>query len=74
MKKLCLNRSLSFWLVARAYGWREGARAIPRMAIGNMIAMLAAWRAIIGYLRQARGSAPAWDKTRHVFPTVLPAE
>jgi adsorption protein B len=66
--------AMRFGFVARAYGWREGLRAIPRVVIGNAIAMLAARRALVLYLRFRRTGAAAWDKTAHVFPRELPAE
>jgi adsorption protein B len=48
-----------------AYGWRQGLRSVPRLLVGNVVAMLAAARAISIYLRRR----PArWDKTHHVFP------
>jgi adsorption protein B len=52
-----------------AYGWAEGLRSIPRMIVGNVIAMLAAARAVALHLG---GGAREWDKTRHVFPRELP--
>jgi adsorption protein B len=54
---------------ASAYGWAEGLRSIPRMVVGNVIAMLAAARAVALHLG---GGASEWDKTRHVFPRELP--
>ncbi len=52
----------------RTYGWRQGARAIPRLLVCNVIAMLAARRAVGLYIRQLAGNAVVWDKTRHRFP------
>ena len=53
---------------AAANGWREGLRAIPRVVVGNIIAVRAAWRA----LRLHDGGGPKrWDKTDHVFPKGL---
>tara|TARA_R110000782_G_scaffold182437_5_gene272654 strand:- start:2231 stop:3658 length:1428 start_codon:yes stop_codon:yes gene_type:complete len=54
---------------ARAYGWRQGLLAIPRIFIANIVAMLAARRAIGIYIRQLRGGTVVWDKTQHRFPT-----
>lgn len=66
---------LLLWRVAmralfagHAYGWREGLRAVPRIVVGNLIAMLAARRAIGIYYRLWRGAPLVWDKTRHRFP------
>jgi adsorption protein B len=53
---------------AAAYGWREGLRAVPRMAIGNLVAMLAAASALSRYRALRRGGRPRWDKTAHIFP------
>jgi adsorption protein B len=71
---LAWRLAMRFGFVARSYGWREGLRAIPRVVIGNAIAMLAARRALVLYLRFRRSGAAAWDKTEHVFPRELPAE
>ncbi len=72
---LTVNAWLLAWRVAMragfttsAYGWRQGLLSVPRLVVGNVIAMLAAWRALSLYL--ARG-APRWDKTRHIFPREL---
>src|SRR4051794_12536819 len=65
---------MRFGFVARLYGWREGARALPRVAIGNLIAIMAARRAVGRYLRLRRIGARSWDKTAHVFPRQIPAE
>lgn len=53
---------------AAAYGWREGLRSVPRMAIGNLVAMLAAACAVSRYRALRRGGRPRWDKTAHIFP------
>jgi len=69
---LWINLWLLLWrmlmralFTASAYGWGEGLRSVPRLVIGNFIAILAAFRALAIYLRR---SPPSWDKTRHVFP------
>ena len=51
-----------------AYGWRQGLLAIPRTFLANIIAMLAARRAIGLYLRQLKSGAVIWEKTHHRFP------
>lgn len=53
---------------ARVYGRREGAHAIVRAVISNLVAMEAARRAIFCYVRAHRDAPPRWDKTAHVFP------
>jgi len=65
---------LRFAFVARDYGWREGLRAIPRVFVANIIAMMAARRAIGRYLAIRRNEAPVWGKTRHFFPETAPVE
>ena len=73
---LTINAWLLAWRVlmracftASAYGTGEGLRSIPRLVVGNLIAMLAAARAISLHLG---GGARKWDKTRHVFPAEIP--
>ena len=76
VKLLMINGWLLAWRVlmracftASAYGWGEGLLSIPRMIVGNVIAMLAAARAVSLHLG---GGAKRWDKTRHIFPAELP--
>ena len=73
---LTLNAWLLAWRVfmrfcftTYAYGPREGLFSIPRLVVGNVIAILAAARAVAIHLR---GGARRWDKTRHIFPAELP--
>ena len=47
----------------------KGLLSIPRLVVGNVIAMLAAARAVSLHLG---GGAKRWDKTRHIFPAELP--
>lgn len=75
---LRVNAALLAWrvavragFVAHAYGWREAAWALPRMVSGNIIAMLAARRALAAYLGTLHGAALRWEKTSHAFPTEL---
>lgn len=65
---------MRFWMVARLYGWREGLRSVPRAIVANIIAMMAARRAVVRYAGLARRGPVAWDKTAHIFPSALPAE
>jgi len=73
---------LNLWLLAwrilmravftgSAYGWSEGVLSIPRLVVGNLIAIAAAARALSIYLGR---SQPAWDKTRHTFPKDMHTE
>lgn len=73
---LLLNGGLLLWRLAiRAtcvtlhYGCREGLISIPRMITSNIIAMMAARRAISIYLRMLKTGQLRWDKTEHSFPT-----
>ena len=73
---LIVNGWLLAWRVlmraaftASAYGAREGLLSIPRLVVGNVIAMLAAARAVSIHIG---GGAKRWEKTRHVFPQELP--
>lgn len=51
----------------RVGGWREGLRAVPRALASNIIAILAARRAISLYWRWRRTGQVRWDKTAHEF-------
>jgi adsorption protein B len=72
---LTINALLLGWRVlmrafftASAYGWYEGLLSIPRLFVGNLIAVLAAFRA---FFRYRNGRTPRWDKTQHLFPKEL---
>jgi len=52
-----------------AYGLIEGILSVPRLVVGNVIAMLAAARAVSLHMG---GGATRWDKTGHIFPAELP--
>ena len=73
---LTINGCLLAWRVlmraaftTSAYGLGEGLLSVPRLVVGNVIAMLAAARAVSIHLG---GGAKRWDKTRHIFPAELP--
>jgi adsorption protein B len=73
---LAVNGCLLAWRVlmrayftTSAYGLAQGLCSIPRLVVGNVIAMLAATRAVSLHLG---GGAKRWDKTRHIFPAELP--
>jgi adsorption protein B len=69
-----------FHFTAREHGLAEGALAVPRIFVANIIAILAGRRALAAYFRTLMGAAPAWEKTRHsqhpatafAVPTVAP--
>ncbi|WP_404339992.1 glycosyl transferase family protein [Sphingomonas sp. MMS12-HWE2-04] len=54
--------------VGRAYGWREAGLSVPRVFVGNYIALLAARRALFLYVGLLAGGVVRWDKTAHEFP------
>lgn len=56
----------------RVYGWREALLAIPRSFVANLIAMLAARRALVLYVAMLIDGVPRWEKTAHIFPDALP--
>jgi adsorption protein B len=77
---LVLLLTINFWLLAwrvlmrvvfttSAYGWRQGVLSIPRLVVGNLIAMLAAGRAVSLHFG---GGARRWEKTHHIYPAELP--
>ncbi|MFL6830389.1 MAG: glycosyl transferase family protein [Sphingomicrobium sp.] len=73
---LTVNAWLLAWRIlmratftASAYGVGEGLLSIPRLVVGNVIAMLAAARAVSLHVG---GGARRWDKTSHIFPAELP--
>jgi adsorption protein B len=65
---------MRFSFVTRAYGWREGLRSVPRVAVSNFVAMFAARSAVMRYLGIRKGGRACWDKTVHAFPSEVPAE
>jgi adsorption protein B len=78
---VAVNFGLLVWRLAiragftgAAYGWSEGLRAVPRMAVGNLVAMLAAASAFSRYRALRRGGRLRWDKTAHIFPIRAAAE
>lgn len=54
-----------FAFTAREYGWAEGLRAVVRIPIANVIAIMAARRALMAYVKSLAGQMPHWDKTHH---------
>lgn len=67
--------ALVWRLTARAvctgyhYGWRQALWAAPRLLVGNVIAIIAARRALVAYAASLRGKPLTWDKTRHHIPS-----
>ncbi len=69
---LSANALLLLWrlgvracFVARVHGWRQGLLSLPRTIIANIIAIMAARRAVMAYLRHLFGATLRWDKTAH---------
>ncbi|MFM9976594.1 MAG: glycosyl transferase family protein [Sphingomonadaceae bacterium] len=62
------------FFVTRAYGWAEGLRAVPRVIVGNIVAIMAARRAVGLYWRMRSDGIVRWEKTAHRFPDHVPAQ
>ncbi|KLE33749.1 glycosyltransferase family 2 protein, partial [Aurantiacibacter luteus] len=56
---------MRFAFTAREYGVIEGLWGVVRLPISNIIAMMAARRGIVSYIRALRGEPAKWDKTEH---------
>ncbi len=54
-----------FAFTARHYGMIEGLRAVARIPITNVIAIMAGRRAMMAYIRSLAGKGQSWDKTSH---------
>ena len=69
-----------FCFAARLYGWSEGLRAVLRIPLANVVAIMAGRRALMAYIASLRSGTLAWDKTPHIRQTLwhpqlgLPAE
>jgi bacteriophage N4 adsorption protein B len=69
---LTINAVLLGWrvlmragFVTVTYGPMQGLLSVPRLIVGNVIAILAVRRALAIH---ADGGPSRWDKTRHIFP------
>ncbi|MEG3181443.1 glycosyl transferase family protein [Sphingomonas sp. LT1P40] len=72
---LGINAVLLGWRVlcralctGRAHGWRQAALSVPRIFVANLVALLAARRALKIYWPTLDGKRPHWEKTAHHFP------
>ena len=72
---LIANAVLLGWRVAMraaftgaAYGPTQAILSVPRLFVANLVALLAARRAITLYWPTLRGVPPRWEKTAHHFP------
>ena len=78
---LAINVAMLAWRAAwrfgfttAVYGWKQGVMAVLRIPVANIIAIMAARRAMASYLRSLAGDVPRWDKTTHErHPTSTPA-
>lgn len=69
---LWLNAAFLLWrlavragFVAVLYGPKEALFSVPRSLISNIIAIMAARRATVAYIRHCFGMPLTWDKTAH---------
>jgi adsorption protein B len=65
--------TMRFAFTARDYGAGEGLRAVLRIPVANIIAIMAGRRALAAYVRTLAGALPQWDKTAHdAHPAAAP--
>ena len=57
--------SMRFMFTAREFGLAEGVRAVLRIPIANIIAIMAGRRALVAYIKTLIGAQIVWDKTPH---------
>ena len=62
---LAWRAALRCLFTAREYGPLEGARAIFRIPVANVIAIMAGRRALVSYFGSLFGRRVVWDKTSH---------
>lgn len=69
---LSANAVLLLWrlcvracFVSRSHGRREAFRSFPRSIVANIVAIMAARRAVAAYVRHLNGGTLLWDKTAH---------
>ncbi len=65
--------AMRFAFTAREYGMAEGLRAVLRVPLANIIAIIAGRRAVVAYVRTLAGGAALWDKTEHDAHPAAPA-
>jgi adsorption protein B len=71
---LAWRMSVRAAFTGRFYGWREALRSVPRAAVANAVAMLAAAAALSRYRRLRRTGRTEWGKTAHIFPDAAAAQ
>lgn len=57
--------AMRFAFAAREHGMAQGLRAVLRLPLANVVAIIAGRRAVFAYARTLGGRAAAWDKTEH---------
>ena len=57
--------ALRFGFTAQTHGWAEGIRAVLRIPVTNVVAIMAGRRAITAYAGSLFGRRVVWDKTPH---------
>ena len=62
---LVWRAAFRFAFTAREFGPGEGLRAVLRIPLANIIAIMAGRRAVLAYWRALRGGRIIWDKTAH---------
>ncbi|ANU08641.1 glycosyl transferase family protein [Paraurantiacibacter namhicola] len=65
---------MRFAFTAREYGAFEGLRAVLRLPVANIIAIMAGRRAVFAYARTLRGGPPLWEKTHHPLHPAMEAK
>lgn len=74
---LATGCTLVWRLLVRAActGWNHGGRealwSLPRALVSNVIAVMAARRALAAYIASLKGAPLPWDKTRHQIPAAI---
>jgi len=63
--RLAWRAAMRFAFTANEYGCVEGLRAVLRIPLANLVAILAGRRALFAYMRTLGGKQPRWDKTVH---------
>jgi len=63
--------AMRFAFTTNEYGWREGALAVLRIPVANIIAIMAGRRALFAYMGTLGGKLPKWDKTQHLAHPAL---
>lgn len=76
---LAFDAALLLWrlamrshFTARWYGWRQAVLALPRAFVANVIAILAARRAVALYWAMLRSGEVVWEKTEHLENDAVP--